>query len=359
MGKHYQKTFVHQNSLMRTKNQSACIKILLDLGADPNAFNDQNSTPLHFACSAKGTKMLLQRGALPHLKNKAGVTPLFCALIDHLRPSYPRSYDLIYPEKPFYNVASVLLADEADINDTYYDETLLSFAVTQKDIKLTDFLLKNGADSAKLNNSEIDCKSPHFLDLCKDLQPDRNNSLNRIIVDKNEPVVRELLNRDIDYLKKDTDGKTAIQLASESGQADIIKLFNNKINNDIITTVESGDFNRFKKLLKYIPDINAILRLSIHTTLLHEACQLLPKKWACKLLAAGANINARNIHGKTPLYDVVYSKKRNINRILFFVNQGAKIEQDIFEAPTYKWVDKEIKALLEKLYAQQQLQKNK
>jgi hypothetical protein len=51
------------------------INLLLEGGADPNAADDEGDTPLHDAETLDAIKTLLAHGANPDLKNNAGITP--------------------------------------------------------------------------------------------------------------------------------------------------------------------------------------------------------------------------------------------------------------------------------------------
>ena len=69
-----------------------CIRLLLSYGADPNAQDDDDYTPLHYLCQIHspgrerseelrlGTTSLLEFGADPGLRAKAGHTPLALAM---------------------------------------------------------------------------------------------------------------------------------------------------------------------------------------------------------------------------------------------------------------------------------------
>jgi ankyrin repeat protein len=60
------------------ENSESVTKVLLQLGANPNAKDEYGNTPLHYADEAM-TRMLLRRGADPNIRNKKGETSLHSA----------------------------------------------------------------------------------------------------------------------------------------------------------------------------------------------------------------------------------------------------------------------------------------
>jgi ankyrin repeat protein len=72
------------------RNQDDIMEVLLDHGANPNARDDNNATPLHYSSwwinqgTVKGTRLLLKYGAIIDAEDNDGKTPLQLAL-DHGR----------------------------------------------------------------------------------------------------------------------------------------------------------------------------------------------------------------------------------------------------------------------------------
>jgi ankyrin repeat protein len=62
------------------------VKMLLDIGADPNLQNNSGNTPLLFACNKgkfNAVKLLLSNGADPNLQNNDGNSPITLAIRDN------------------------------------------------------------------------------------------------------------------------------------------------------------------------------------------------------------------------------------------------------------------------------------
>lgn len=125
-----------------------CMKTLLDHGANANAVDSHFSIPLHCACTEKGVTILAGKGSLINHRNRFEITPLFSALFHNHRPSYPIAIEQCPGwEEPWYDVATVLLKNGANINDTYHKSCCaLDHAVAQRDEKLVDFLLTHHAN---------------------------------------------------------------------------------------------------------------------------------------------------------------------------------------------------------------------
>eukprot|EP01041_Mallomonas_annulata_P007974 gene7974-16322_t len=112
------------NTLLLLACQYRCedlVRIMLNKGADPNAFNDSGACCLHFACykdsSSKSiAKALLQNGANPEVKESSyGCTPLhYCASIGDLDfCKMLISYGGLVSTRDYYNYTCVDYAREA------------------------------------------------------------------------------------------------------------------------------------------------------------------------------------------------------------------------------------------------------
>jgi len=114
-------------------NQPWMAGVLLALGADPDARNADDSTPLHLTVPRNNlavAERLLRYGADPDARNADDSTPL------HLTVSY---------DKPA--VAEMLLRYGADLNArNAYDSTPLHFAAARDNLAMAEMLLRYGAD---------------------------------------------------------------------------------------------------------------------------------------------------------------------------------------------------------------------
>ena len=121
-------------SIFRLNLSISILKFLLDAGADPNALNHNEETPLHsaarFTRNTEVFRMLLEAGADPNVKDGFTLTPLHHAALVDLR-----------------DVIVLFLEYGADINvQGKNGDTALSFAISDGYYDLVKLLLEKGAD---------------------------------------------------------------------------------------------------------------------------------------------------------------------------------------------------------------------
>jgi hypothetical protein len=131
------------------------IHYLLKFGANVNARDYANDTPLHNACTQQRIEQLWLNGAKTNKKNKSGLTPLM---------------QFIKREK--YDLALFLIVNRADIHvrDSVGD-TVLHYAVREQECALVECLLSSGADfdiENKSGETAADC-APHSSTSVKQL----------------------------------------------------------------------------------------------------------------------------------------------------------------------------------------------
>ncbi len=119
------------------KDNLNMIQLLLDRGAEINATNDNGSTALHYAV-ANGNRntieTLLVKGADIHAKDLKGQTPLFYIYLNHQTEQNQK-------------ILETLLKNKADINARDLEEkTPLFCTIEGTDKRLADLLIKNNAD---------------------------------------------------------------------------------------------------------------------------------------------------------------------------------------------------------------------
>src|SRR6266850_378053 len=119
----------------------------LEHGADPDAKDNDHSTPLHVASyygSVKAAQLLLGYGANIHLQNKSGQTPLHQA-VDDLQ---------VHVEDYYLAVIGFLLEHGAEVDALDSDNlTPLHVAAHHGSVKAAQLLLEHGA-SLHLQNNE-------------------------------------------------------------------------------------------------------------------------------------------------------------------------------------------------------------
>ncbi|MDF3047236.1 MAG: serine/threonine-protein phosphatase 6 regulatory ankyrin repeat subunit B-like [Candidatus Midichloriaceae bacterium] len=106
----------------------------LNAGAEVNAKNEGDATPLHYACSGGHTnivKLLLEKKAEVNAKNVGDATPLhWAALAGHI------------------NIVESLLEKGAEVDaKAAYNRTPLHWAAQVQDIKTMLLLISHGADA--------------------------------------------------------------------------------------------------------------------------------------------------------------------------------------------------------------------
>ncbi len=122
------------------KNRKNVVEFLLAGQIDINKPNKYGQTPLMFACWIYGNKeiikMLLEKNSDVNKSDENGWTPLLIAA----------------KKSNTADVAELLIANKADVNHAKNDGvTALMLAAKNYNLKLIDCLIKNGADTAKVN----------------------------------------------------------------------------------------------------------------------------------------------------------------------------------------------------------------
>ncbi|KAJ5067023.1 ankyrin repeat-containing protein [Anaeramoeba ignava] len=152
------------------KNSIKETKFHISKGADVNFKNENEETPLHFACkntnknSLEIIKYLIEKGADINSKNKYKETPF------HLICQYPNENSI--------EILKYLIEKGADINSkNKNEETPLFFALEENDQKIIHFLLMNNANPFDLS---INYFSKEFIDLFSQIYS-INDDLNNLL----------------------------------------------------------------------------------------------------------------------------------------------------------------------------------
>ncbi len=229
---------------------------LLAAGADPNARTDTELTPLHFAAMASSlasTEALLAAGADPHARDAKGKTPLWfwVATSDNTA------------------VMAALLEAGADIETRdAAGGPLLHLAAARDRPEIIDALLEAGAD---LNVRDSSGRTPlHVAAGYSDI---------------GAPVaaaaaIAALLEAGMDPDARDNSGRTALQLAPADSVA-------------LMTALLDAHAGRTVR--------NANARDWFGSTALHAAARANNPELITALVEAGANVDALDLDGHTPL----------------------------------------------------------
>ena len=263
-------------------------KVKLLLKAEPNLLNttrENGDTPLHFAAYAGQRDIvlyLLEHNVPVNQTNKGNATALL--------------YAVYFGHK---EIAEILLDKGADCNSADFSgRTSLHHAASNGRLDIVQLLLKNGA--------EIDMRAKPYFGMTPLLLAIKNNSndvatyLIEMGADLNDKdtsgwsslhwalhreclkLARIIISKGVNIHLTDSDGKTPIRMAVEYGYEDIV------------------DF-----LYKHGAVLNEREKPTMRT-LLHSAVINGYLNIAAMLITEGADVNAKDNNGKTPLF---YTKK--------------------------------------------------
>jgi len=282
------------------------VELLLAKGAGVNDEDGDGRTPLHYAaaCGDKATvELLLAKGAGVDDLDDDGNMPLYLAA----QNGHPA-------------VAELLLDKGAGVDDWgKHSNTPLHAAAEKGHSATVAFLLANGAEIDAINDH---CETPLLLAasgghkeevellLAKGAEVDPRNRLGftpllAAAQGGHKDAAAVLLTKGADVNVKDKSGKTALHWARESKNKELVALLLAHHAADTIEeAVMRGDLAQVKALLKGRPgrvrEKDAFGRTALHSA----ACNNL-KDMAAWLLANGAEVNAKDSDGITPLHFAV------------------------------------------------------
>ena len=295
-------------------------KLLIALGADVNAKNNDGKTPFFMAAhcgyrpiakrtmtalaefsptaswgcnEAEMVQLLIVKGADPNAKADFGETPLFWAAY--------RGHN---------KVVQLPIDKEADVDpeiENYNGETLLHAAAKGGIKVLAEQLIKKGSDLNAKNNKD---KTPLFL-----------------AAEWNHKDTAEiLLAEGADVNAKDQMGRTPIYSAIYDHHIEMTKILiakgadlNAKDKSEIIpilTALIMGYQDIVELLLAHGAEIDPKAVYLKDNTLLHIVAQHGNKNLVEQLIAKGADVNAKTKYGETPLSQAIKGKHKEIADLL-------------------------------------------
>ena len=271
---------------------------------DINSQEDFGSTALHAAANS-GRKdiveFLIGKGADVDPKDTWGLTPLYYAAIHN-----------------YEDIANLLLAKGADVNakdeDGTYTYTLLYYAIWDNSKDAVKLLISKGA---KVNVKDGNGHTP----------------LDFAIWDNNRDMVELLIDKGADVNAEDKDGYTPMYWATMEGNKDVVELLTTKGAAPISAihlAARAGDLAKVKSLIEAGAEVNA--KDKGGQTPLFAAALADNDDVAKFLIAKGADVNARDTNGWTPLHGA--SERGRKGGVELLIAKGADVNAKDSEGGT-------------------------
>jgi ankyrin repeat protein len=312
------------------------VRKLITYRADVNAQDAHGNSPLHIGMPSEASPelhrdilaLLLNNGANPNLRDEHGDSPVHILVSLNCTPA----------------VLNMLLERNADVSiHNIKGETPLFLAVDQSRTELIPLLLSRGSDIFAANNSGV---TPFeralqlggtVLDelITEDTvkQSDNNGNtpiLAAVRLNASADVVREILDvKDINVNARNQEGDTALHIAVRQNNAasgDLlisrganVFLQNAKGDSPLYLTFFSPGGMRDWMLSG--PVLTA--KDSQDNTILHKAAEWKLDNVIAGIVQRGANVEAKNVLGETPLFVAVHINSASTVRSL--VNAGASL----------------------------------
>ena len=273
-------------------------QLMLERGADVNALDKDQETPLHLASylsKLQTVQVLLDHGGEINARNVDGQTPLH---------RFSQSPNILYANDP--PVARLMLDRGADANARDKDRaTPLHLASCYSALQTVQVLLDHNSDA---NAQDAEGKTP--------LRRVSQSSYYDAGTDSG--IVRLLLDRGMEVNAQDKDQATPLHLASYASRLEIVQvLLDHGAKVDAKNADGQTPLHRASQCLQYRYYASQVARLLLErgadinsrdkdqATSLHLASYYGLADVVEVLLDHDAQTNAKDIHGETPLHNVV------------------------------------------------------
>jgi len=290
------------------------VKKRLQDGIDINSQEDFGCTALHTAANG-GKKdiveFLINKGADVDAKEIFGGTPLYYAAIHN-----------------YADVADLLLATGADVDaKDEHGFTLLYYAIWDESKDAVKLLLRKGAHvNARHSESSARTSSGAYT------------PLDFAIWQGDKDIVELLIAGGADVNAEDKLGHTPLTRAKTTGNKDLVELLKAKgakdaatISSAIHLAADTGDLAKLKSLIEAGADVNAKEEKGGRTPLFVAG----DSEVARFLIAQGANVNATDKAGWTPLHSACFNGNKNKVELLLAKGADINAKGNNGETPLY------------------------
>lgn len=330
-------TYGHTPLMLAIKgNHAPCARMLIAAGFNCDARNKAGDSSLMIAIERNyfnSTKLLLQHNASFNLKELE-------KNLSYCRENIQTLVDF-HQHRPVEKLTAGQSVDTyvkslKDVNQRINGDTLLMLAAKADRVDLISAL----SQCDKLDVDAVDSE--------------KWDALMHAVYMQNELAVKAILKLNINLTKKNSIQKSALYLAVETGNLQIVMAICDKAGDKaaaligegsyiffrpLIKAVDAGNIQMTKLLLSYYKkeDKEAEFKYSatvVKTTALHEAAQKDNIEMICLLLEAGANTLQRDQSKRTPfeawvVHNIVWSKNPAIDIAKLLILPGGPVAEDI------------------------------
>ena len=333
------RTPLHEAAKRRSRDVA---ELLIQKGADVNAKDHVGGTPLYNAIQRRNlgmTQLLISKGADLNIKSNDGYTPLFWAAFEGFKGNkdvldvilakgdYPNTIHLAACKGDLDRVKT-LIERGTDVNER--DEfgcTPLHWAVAANSREVTDYLLDKGTDlNAKNGRGRVPliyARDVLMLErlISKGADVQSRSAKLRMACASGDMGAAELLIRK-GAAVNGGGAITHLFRAAINGHTDIVELLINK-GADIKVSMHDGATPLAMANRRGKTEVVNILRRHGALETLHGAVASGDKEGVKRFVAQGADLNARNQNGQTPLHLSLMSRKAW--NAVFLISQGADV----------------------------------